>query len=288
MTQDVAVVIPAFNAADLLPAALGSLQQQTLEPAEVVVVDDGSTDGTAEVAEQYGAKVIQQNQAGPAAARNRGIVETSAPLIAFLDADDWFAPTKLERQATKLDELGAVAIACDAWLVEDGRVLRCKNEGHAISSVLTHERLLQGNPVICSTMMVRRVVFEHVGVFDEDPDLIATEDYDLWLRLARREPIAYMSEPLAFYRVVAGSLTSNQRFLRGVDLIMKKVEHEVGDEPHFRKLLDRRRASVRLDLAWDLLQQPGRGRDARALIRQAQGYAFSWKAVKMWLRSLMS
>ena len=287
MTQDVAVLIPAYNAADLLPAALGSLDNQTCKPSEVIVIDDGSTDGTAEVAESFGVQVIQQHQAGPAAARNRGIQESKAPLIAFLDADDWFAPTKIERQASKLHELQAGAIASDAWLVEDEQVVRCKNEGRSVSSVLTHERLLKSNPVICSSMMVRRDLLEQGGIFDEDPDLIATEDYDLWLRLSRLEPIAYMAEPLTFYRVVAGSLASNKRFLRGVDRIMQKLEDDMGDQSHCRKLFDRRRASVRLDCAYDLLQQSGGAQDARVLIKEAQRLAFSWKGMKMWCKSLL-
>ncbi len=287
MSSDIAVVIPAHNAGNMLPAALDSLRQQTLQPKEVVVVDDGSIDDTPAVAERYGVKLLQQAQAGPAAARNRGIEATTSPLIAFLDADDWFAPTKLERQAARLHELDAQAVCCDAWLVEGYRVVRSKNEPRDVAAVLTLENLLQGNSVICSTMMLRRQALDVVGLFDEHPDLVATEDYDLWLRLARREPIAYMSDPLAYYRVHAGSLTSNQRFMRGVDRIMARLERDYAEEPHFRKLLQRRRAQVRLDLAWDLICDEGRLADARGLIREAQEHSFSWKGLRMWLRSLV-
>lgn len=284
MSEEIAVVIPAHNAVSFLPFALQSLQEQTLRPKEVVVVDDGSTDGTAAVAEQAGVTVIRQPQRGPAAARNRGVQATKAPLVAFLDADDWYGPAKLGRQAMRLLELGASAICCDAWIVRHDKVERSKNEQRIVPAVLTLERLLQSNPVICSTMLVRRDALDHAGPFDEDPELIATEDYDLWLRLARREPIAYMAEPLAFYRVHAHSLSANARFLRGVDRIMDKVERAFGDESHFRNLVQRRRASVRLDLAWDLLQQPGRRDEALDLIRQAQELAFTWKGLRMWLR----
>ncbi len=287
VSHDIAVVIPAHNAGSLLPAALDSLRQQTLQPKEVVVVDDGSIDDTPAVAQRYGVKLLQQAQAGPAAARNRGIEATTSPLVAFLDADDWFAPTKLERQAARLNELDAQAICCDAWLVEGERVVRSKNEPRDVATVLTLENLLQGNSVICSTMLLRRQALDVVGLFDEHPDLIATEDYDLWLRLARREPIAYMPDPLAYYRVHAGSLTSNQRFMRGVDRIMARLEREYAEEPHFRRLLQRRRAQVRLDLAWELICDEGRLEDARGLIREAQEHSFSWKGLRMWLRSLV-
>lgn len=285
MSNDVAVVIPAHNAAQFLPLTLQSLQQQTQPPVEVVVVDDGSTDATAAVAAQHGAKVVQQAQRGPAAARNRGVQATTAPLIAFLDADDWFAPAKLGRQVARLCDLGAMAVCSDAWMVEGDSVVRSKNERRVVPTVLTFEKLLQENPVICSTMLLRRQAFDQAGPFDEDPDLIATEDYDLWLRLARREPIAYLAEPLAFYRVHPHSLSANTRFLRGIDRIVDKMQALFGDESHFRNLMHRRRASVRLDLAWDLLRDPGSRDEARQLIREAQALAFSWKGLRMWLRS---
>jgi glycosyltransferase involved in cell wall biosynthesis len=287
VSDAVAVVIPAHNASRFLPVALQSLQQQTHPPREVVVVDDGSTDDTAAVAERLGATVLRQPQKGPAAARNRGVEATTSPLLAFLDADDWFAPAKLGKQAARMAELGARTSCCDAWIVEHGRVEQSKNARRVVPAVLTLERLLQANPIVCSTVMVRRDALQQVGLFDEDPDLVATEDYDLWLRLSRKEPIAYLSEPLAFYRVHENSLSANARFLRGVDRIMDKMDRVYGDEPHFQNLVRRRRALVRLDLAWDLLQQPAGRKQARALIAQAQRLSFSWHGLRMWLRSLL-
>jgi glycosyltransferase involved in cell wall biosynthesis len=289
VSVDIAVVVPAHNAAAYLAQALASLQQQSLPPREVVVVDDASTDDTADVARQHGAVVLrQQERRGPGAARNRGIGETRSPLIAFLDADDWFGPSKLERQSERLRALGAQTCGTDAWVVDGDRVMRCKNEGRGVPGVLTLEKLMQGNPLICSTVMLRRSALEQVGAFDEDPALIATEDYDLWLRLARREPIAYIDEPLAFYRVHKQSLSANTRFLRGVDRIMDKLQGAFADEPHFMHLVRRRRADVRLDLAWDLLQAGGRRAEARQLIREATKHAFTLKGCRMWLRSLVA
>ncbi len=96
-TADVAVVIPAYNAEKLLPRALRSVLTQTVAPREVLVVDDGSSDGTSDVARSFGAPVrcIRQENAGAAAARNRGIAEATAEWIAFLDADDWWEPERL-------------------------------------------------------------------------------------------------------------------------------------------------------------------------------------------------
>ncbi len=287
MSEAVAVVIPAYNAAPWLPAALKSLRAQTQPPREVVVVDDGSSDATPTIAAELGAKVVRQLQRGPGAARNRGVRESSAPLVAFLDADDWFANTKLEVQTRRLRELGADAICSDAWLVDGDVEGAPKNRGRDVPETLNFETLLVSNPVICSTVVARRDALVRVGLFDEDPTLIATEDYDLWLRLAREQPLAYLAEPLACYRRHGVSLSANTRFLRGVERILDKVELAglAGDRQH--ALVRRRRAGVRLDLAWDLLEGrvDGGATEARRLIAEANRLSLSWKGFRLWLRS---
>lgn len=287
MSLPVAVVIPAYNAAAWLEVGLRSVLDQTLRPAEIVVVDDGSTDDTHKVAERLGVRCVRQAQAGPGAARNRGIAETRAPLVALLDADDWFAPSKLERQVERIEELGAVAVCSDAWVVQGDRVTRSRNERAPVPAAITMERLLAGNPVVCSTVLLRREALVQAGGFDVDPVLVATEDYDLWLRLSRHEPLAYLAEPLAFYRSHAGSLSANSRFVRGVDRIMQKVMADLGSEPHFRNLVAARRAAVRRDLAWDLLRE-GRRAECRALLREARALGgLHWRDLRMWLRSFL-
>ncbi len=285
-TAPVAVVIPAHDAAQYLPVALDSLRQQTVVPVEVIVVDDGSTDATAAVAERLGATVLRQDQSGPGAARNRGLQRATAEYVAFLDADDWFALGKVERSIATLQRLGARCLATDAWLVRGDRVERCKNELRSLSEVVTQERLLRGNPIICSTVVCRRSELLEVGGFDESPDLVASEDYDLWLRLAAREPIAYLAEPLSFYRVHPGSLSGNARFLRGVDRILDKVAAQHAGEAHFLELVQRRRAELRLDVAYDRLRSGAR-REARVMIGEAQRHARTWKGLRMWARSMM-
>lgn len=286
MTSRVAVIIPAHNAGAFLETGLRSLQQQTRPPDETLVVDDGSTDGTAEICARLGVRHIRQDQRGPGAARNRGMAETEAEIVAFLDADDWFAPAKLERCADRLVELGATALATDAWLVIGDSVVRSKNSDRVVPDVVTLEQLLQDNPLICSTVVARRQALLQAGGFDEDPLLVATEDYDLWIRLAQREPIAYLHEPLTFYRSHPGSLGANSRFLRGIDRICDKLAPIYGGEPHFRRLLDTRRGRARLDLAWELLQS-GKTAEGRMLLRDAWRLGCSWRAGKMWLRSLL-
>ena len=282
----VTVVIPAWQAGEFLAATLESLRAQTTPPEAVVVVDDGSTDATARIAVEGGATLLRQDHRGPGAARNRGVAHATSEFVAFLDADDWYAPDKLERSVEVLEELGAACLATDAWVVRGGRIEARKNQRRHVPTVLTTERLLKGSPVICSSVVARRRAVLEVGGFDEHPDLIATEDFDLWLRMSEREPIAYLGEPLTFYRVHQGSLSANERFLRGIDRILARVaQHHVG-EAHFQNLIRRRRADVRLDYAWDLITT-GRKTEGRALIREAQRLAPTWKALRMRLRSML-
>jgi glycosyltransferase involved in cell wall biosynthesis len=283
---DVTVIVPAWNAARFLGVTLQSLRDQTTPPTQVIVVDDGSTDGTAEVAAEAGATVLRQRQRGPGAARNRGLGVAATEFVAFLDADDWYVPDKLERSIETLVELNAKCLCTDAWIVRDDRILGHKNAGSTVASVLTTERLLQGNPVICSTVVARRAALQKARGFDEHPDLIATEDFDLWLRLSQEEPIAYLAQPMTFYRVHPGSLSANTRFLRGVDHILERIAKQHDGEAHFQNLVRRRRAEVRLDVAWDLLGA-GKKREARAMIAEADGLHRTWKGLKMRLRSLL-
>ncbi len=282
----VTVVIPAYNAAAFLPRTLRSLAEQTWRPQQVIVVDDGSTDGTVDVARQHGAQCLQQSRGGPGAARNRGLAEAEGDYVAFLDADDWYALDKLERSIEHLRELNASCLATDAWLVRGDRVERRKNQHRTVPGVLTLEHLLRGNPITCSSVVAKRDAVRAAGGFDESPELIATEDYDLWLRMAQREPIAYLAEPLTFYLVHPGSLSANARFLKGVDKILDRIAATHVGEAHFLNLVARRRADLRLDMAWDMLGER-RFDDARAMIREADGHARTWKGMKMRLRALL-
>lgn len=283
----VTVVVPAFNAGPYLEVTLQSLQHQTRAPERVIVIDDGSTDDTSKIAEKAGVTVLRQDrQAGPGAARNRGVNEATTEFVAFLDADDWYAPDKLERSVALLDKLGAGCLATDAWVVRDDRIEGRKNQKRNVPSVLTTERLLRGNPVVCSSVVARREAVRRAGGFDEHPDLVATEDFDLWLRMAQHEPIAYHAQPLTFYRVHAGSLSANTRFVRGIDRILERVARQHEGEAHFLNLVRRRRAEARLDLAWDLLGA-GRKSEARAMITEASGLMPTWKGLRLRLRSLL-
>jgi glycosyltransferase involved in cell wall biosynthesis len=198
----VSVVMPAYNAAPYIRAALESALAQTYGSLEVIVVDDGSTDGTATVVRAFGDRVryIFQPNARQAAARNHGVRESRGDLIAFLDADDAWLPEKIEKQVSLLrsrPDLGLVY--CSMREVDAaGRTIRV---AHANLRGERLRELLLGGATggICgSTPLTTRKVFEAVGGFDTD--LTPVEESDLFWRIATRYPIDFVDEPLVLYR----------------------------------------------------------------------------------------
>ncbi|MHC5063839.1 MAG: glycosyltransferase family 2 protein [Planctomycetota bacterium] len=288
MSEAVAVVIPAFNSRRFLGEAIASVQAQTEPPAELIVVDDGSEDGCAELAEELDVRCIRRENGGPGAARNTGVAATSSPLIAFLDADDYFEPGKLARQAGHMAASDCVACGGDALILRAGKFEHPgprKNGAGRVPARIDRELLMRGNPLICSSMMLRRTAFEAVGGFDEDRDLIATEDYDLWLRVLSEGSIDYLDEALAVYRRGPWSLSDNELFARGTDKIMAKVLAANSEDPELQKTARIRRGMVRIDLAYDRLLA-GDGPGARQVLRQARELgAGGMAAWKIWLRS---
>ncbi|MBN1518052.1 glycosyltransferase family 2 protein [Candidatus Sumerlaeota bacterium] len=197
----IAVIIPTFNRAALAAEALKSVLEQTFTDFECVVVDDGSTDGTCDqldVSDERVCLLRLERNMGVSAARNRGVAATRAPWIAFLDSDDFWHSRKLELQMEFLRAHPQLRICQteDVWIRHSVRVnpmrKHAKGEGDCFA------RSLELCVISPSTVMLSRGLFEETGGFDES--LPVCEDYDLWLRIACREPVGLIKEPLATRR----------------------------------------------------------------------------------------
>ena len=193
---NVSVIVPTHDRRRLLRRALDSIGGQTEPAAEVIVVDDGSEDGTAEMLrrEYPDVVLIEQPNSGVSAARNRGIRASHSDWIAFLDSDDEWMPEKLARQRAAL-AVAPTARLChteEIWMRRGVRVNPMKK--HAKRGGQIFESCL---PLCCmspSSVIVHRGIFEEVGTFDET--LPACEDYDLWLRITHRYPVLFVDEPM--------------------------------------------------------------------------------------------
>lgn len=209
----VSVVIPAYNAERFLGEAIESVLAQTYSPVELIVVDDGSTDSTAEVAAAYGeATVISQENSGPSAARNRGAAAAGGEFLAFHDSDDAMTPDKLAVQAGHLlDNPGVGCVLAEQeLLVEPGAELPFWVEGTKVPTVMPSRppELADEPDVHPMTMVVRRETFERVGPFDES--MRAAEDFDWMLRASEEGiEIARLSTVLLRRRVHPASLTQD-------------------------------------------------------------------------------
>ncbi len=198
----VSVVIPTFNRLSFTTEAVESVLRQTVCDLELVVVDDGSEDGTAEHLRKCfpdpRLRVIGPENLGVSAARNRGARETSGDWVAFLDSDDFWLPRKLERQLQALkDHPGTVACYTEEVWYRNGRWANPR-KAHAKHSGWIFSHCLPLCIISPSSVMISRAVFESLGGFDES--LPACEDYDLWLRLAARHPVHLVPERLIVKR----------------------------------------------------------------------------------------
>jgi glycosyltransferase involved in cell wall biosynthesis len=207
----VSVVIPAFNAARTLAASNESALGQTVRDLEIIVVDDGSTDATADVVRSFahvGVVLAPQANAGAAAARNAGIRLARGRFVALLDADDLWLPRKLEIQLRYLDERpGCQAVQCGALHVDDRLQLLsvhpCTDTGNALIESL----LFQNLPAFLSALVVERERLLAVGLFDTSLEIL--EEWDMALKMSRFCGMRSVPEPLLKYRWHSGNRHRN-------------------------------------------------------------------------------
>ena len=192
----ISIVIPAYNQAQFLKLALDSCLAQSYKPLEIVVVDDGSQDGTADVARRYGDPVrfIQQANQGTAAARNRGIEEARGDAIALLDHDDLFVPRKLELQAPLLQNAALVYGGIEVFDSASGRI----TSTYLPPSNLDVQRLLGFETIPPQTFLFWKRVFLEAGGFDAR--LSGVDDWDFSIRAAARHAIVGVPQALTRVR----------------------------------------------------------------------------------------
>lgn len=201
----VSVVIPAYNRANSVQRSVESVLQQTYRNLEIIVVDDGSTDGTAAVLQTFGDRIqlIRQPNGGPSSARNSGVAHGKGEIIAFLDSDDTWKPEKLERQVRLMEKAGpqVPCCVCNAETIADGPRIPDSFEiagvttGHAEGYWLNPADLIATRFLLFNQVVaIRREAFEKIGGFKEDMRIL--EDHDLAFRLSLLGPWAFISDTL--------------------------------------------------------------------------------------------
>jgi glycosyltransferase involved in cell wall biosynthesis len=216
----ITVVMPCFNAERYIGAALQSVLAQDWKNLEIIVVDDGSSDGSAAlVTRDYPTvHLLRQANRGVAAARNLGIANATGDLIAFIDADDYWLPGKLWAQCELLEKNPAARMVYTSWVewpsdrpAPDTKYLQSitgsvSTQNYTGPSGWIYTALLLDSEVWTCTVLAQRSLFDEIGTFD--PDLTIGEDYDLWLRASRVTEIVRVQQPLALYRKHNNSITT--------------------------------------------------------------------------------
>jgi glycosyltransferase involved in cell wall biosynthesis len=197
MSESMSCIVPVYNGARFLGEALDSILAQTMPPAEIIVIDDGSTDDSAATAERYASRIryVRQQNAGPAAARNHGLRVAGADWLCFLDADDIWHREKLERQARALEansQSGICLAHVQNFWVEELAHERERLKDHPFSKPVPG--------YVCQAMLTRRSVFDAIGPFDEN--LRMGEDTD-WFVRARGAGVQHeiLAETLVYRRI---------------------------------------------------------------------------------------
>ncbi len=208
----VSVIIPVFNMESFVADTMASVFQQTYPDFEVIVVDDGSTDGTQAILQRYErrVKILRQSNRGCPAALNRGIREARGQWIAWVSADDLWEPTKLEKEMEVVRARPQVGLVYTDYVYvdRDGRVLSREHFPCPRTRRKTLLRLIRRCFVNGSSTLIHRRVFDDVGLYDETERYIF--DWDMDLRIAQKYELGHVPEPLVRYRLHPGQNSSRQ------------------------------------------------------------------------------
>ena len=208
----VSIVIPTYNHAPMLQRALATVVEQKYQNWNAIVVNNFSSDNTLEVVAAFNDPRIQcvnfRNNGVIGASRNEGIALATGKYVAFLDSDDTWFPTKLEKCVEILESGSDLVCHAEYWIDESGK---SRLVAYGPSEAATHHNLIyKGNRISTSATVVRATLLKEVNGFDVSPQLISTEDYDLWIRLAAKsDKFAFISEPLGEYHRHDNNVSAN-------------------------------------------------------------------------------
>jgi glycosyltransferase involved in cell wall biosynthesis len=260
----VSVIVPAYNRAGIIGDTIENIFQQTYGNIELIIVDDGSTDGTQAILESYGSRIrwTTQNNAGPAAARNRGIAMANGEIIAFQDSDDAWHPSKIARQVSLLERGGKSVVCCICnCIVELPGIVVRSFENAPLNPPIEEGIWLNPAEVLTTRFIlfnqavaIRRRVLDKIGGFDESLRLM--EDMELALRLSLAGPWTFIREVLATrqdklprtlgHEATPLILTENEvRIREGILRIVERDDHLAGLRPLMERELKRARRCLR-------------------------------------------
>ena len=228
----VSILIPTYNCRQFIREAIESVLLQTFQDFEILIIDDGSTDGTREVVmpfvKQFPDKIhyIYQENKGLPGARNTGWRKAEGEYIALLDADDKWCPHRLEEGLNIIEKDKAIGLvhANITRISETGEIVdTLKRDARFLSGAIFEHIFLRRADISCPTVLFRKECCQKIGFFDENLRHLGCEDRELWLRIAKEYKIVYLDRVLAYYRLSAGSMSHNaERMLTARHYVVDK------------------------------------------------------------------
>ena len=235
MNPLVSIIIPTYNRAEDLKRALQSVIDQTFTNWEVVVVDNHSIDNTDTLIESFNDPKIRlfkiHNEGVIAASRNLGLKHALGEYIAFLDSDDWWLPKKLEESIKYLSQ-GAEVVYHDLFIMKnpDQKFKWRRIQARKLKSPVFFDLIRDGNTLYNSSVVVKKKLLNEIKGLSEDKDLVGSEDYDAWLRIAQlSEKFQKIPETLGFYWAGGGNFSNPSRTLNATKSIEKKYSDTISD-----------------------------------------------------------
>lgn len=237
-SQLVSVIIPAYNVESYITDSINSALGQTWSNIEVIVINDGSTDNTLKSINEFKDQItiISQENMGVSAARNNAVKQANGKWIAFLDGDDIWESEKIEKQ------LAQTQITKTRWSHTNSKYFGATIDKQSYRSDYTEmyhgnvfSKIILSNFITTSTILMERTLyFEYDGM---NESLDALEDWELWVRIAKKHPIGYIPESLTDYRVYPGSTSRKARWVLPLHKkVIKRIFTEIVDEPMLKKL----------------------------------------------------
>jgi alpha-1,3-rhamnosyltransferase len=242
----VSVIIPAYNHEMYIEEALQSVINQTYKNIQLIVINDGSTDGTGAVIvnfikknDKFNIEYFSKPNEGICRTFNKGLELAKGKYIALLASDDMYASDKTEKQLRLMEENANIGLVfSDHYFVRFNQVTQIKATDYKpstkrcfvnnIQNVNMYEKLLTENIIPALTVLIRKECFDKVGGFDND---LQREDYDMWLRISKEFPIAFIDEPLAYYRIHDSNLSHTAVGFNTFKIIMATMKKQYNDSP---------------------------------------------------------
>ena len=288
----VSVVIPLYNAEDVIGETVETVRRQTWRDYEIIVVDDGSTDGSGEVVRRYAdVRYLAQPNGGVASARNRGIREARGEYVALLDHDDLWHERKLERQVTVLQQRSEVVMVITdvGQMDRTGRVLDKRGLGYDPADRFAR-LFVRGYVPTPSAALIRRHILRAVGGFDERFRSAGLDDHELWTRIATQGEIHNVPEVLTWHR--HRTAKPPEVALAHRSLLWRVLLERCGEDPEKRRYLLREQAAYFNDAGKHLMAQ-GRITEARVYlarglwlsITSARSPLLTWRGLSRLVRS---